>query len=252
MAKRILIVEDEKALAALLSDYLSADGFAVETRADGPSGLEAALGGSFDLVLLDIMLPGMDGFEVCRALRAEKDVPVLIVSARREDGDKIRGLGLGADDYIVKPFSPAELVARVKSHLARYERLTGRATADRWVSDGSLEVNVEARRVRRGGSEVTLTAREFTCCSCSSAVPTGPSLVTRSLHASGEMTCTWTSRILPCTCEGSGKRSRTIPPSPGTSRPSGVWAIAGSRKDRIVEKVVLLQTPARHGQPPRA
>jgi DNA-binding response OmpR family regulator len=161
VAKQILIVEDEKALAALLSDYLSADGFTVQTRGDGPSGLEAALAGSFDLVLLDIMLPGMDGFEVCRALRAETDVPVLILSARREDGDKIRGLGLGADDYIVKPFSPAELVARVKSHLARYERLTGRAPAGRWISDGDLEVNVESRRVRRGGAEVTLTAKEF-------------------------------------------------------------------------------------------
>ena len=161
MSKRILIIEDEKARAALLSDYLGADGFTVEAREDGPSGLQAALSGGFDLVLLDLMLPGMDGFEVCRALRAENDVPVLILSARREDGDKIRGLGLGADDYIVKPFSPAELVARVKSHLARYERLTGRGPAGRWMVDGSLEVNVEARRVRRNGTEATLTAKEF-------------------------------------------------------------------------------------------
>jgi len=159
--KRILIIEDEKALASLLSDYLVADGFAVETRADGPSGLHAALSGSHDLVLLDLMLPGMDGFEVCRKLRAETDVPVLILSARREDGDKIRGLGLGADDYVVKPFSPAELVARVKSHLARYERLTGRPRADRWLTDGGLEVNVEARRVRRNENELALTAKEF-------------------------------------------------------------------------------------------
>ena len=161
MQKRILIIEDEKALASLLSDYLVADGFAVETRADGPSGLHAALSGSHDLVLLDLMLPGMDGFEVCRKLRAETDVPVLILSARREDGDKIRGLGLGADDYVVKPFSPAELVARVKSHLARYERLTGRPRADRWLTDGGLEVNVEARRVRRNEDELALTAKEF-------------------------------------------------------------------------------------------
>ena len=161
MPKRILIIEDEGALAALLSDYLSADGFEVEKRTDGASGLEAALSGGFDLVLLDLMLPGMDGFEVCRALRAQNDVPVLILSARREDGDKIRGLGLGADDYVVKPFSPQELVARVKSHLARYERLTGRAPADRWITDGGLAVNVEARRVRKKGAEVMLTAREF-------------------------------------------------------------------------------------------
>jgi len=159
--KRILIIEDEKALASLLSDYLSADGLEVETRADGASGLEAALSDSFDLVLLDLMLPIMDGYEVCSRLRAERDVPVLILSARREDGDKIRGLGLGADDYVVKPFSPAELVARVKSHLARYERLTGRARADRWISDGPLSVNIEARRVRRNDAEITLTAKEF-------------------------------------------------------------------------------------------
>ena len=161
MPKRILIIEDEKALASLLSDYLSADGLEVETRADGASGLEAALSDSFDLVLLDLMLPIMDGYEVCSRLRAERDVPVLILSARREDGDKIRGLGLGADDYVVKPFSPAELVARVKSHLARYERLTGRARADRWISDGPLSVNIEARRVRRNDAEITLTAKEF-------------------------------------------------------------------------------------------
>ena len=161
MGKRILIIEDEAALAALLTDYLTADGFSVEARTDGPSGLEAARGGGFDLVLLDLMLPGMDGFEVCRRLRQEADMPVLILSARREDGDKIRGLGLGADDYVVKPFSPAELVARVKSHLSRYERLTGRARADRWISDGGLEVNVEARRVRKSGAEVSLTAKEF-------------------------------------------------------------------------------------------
>ncbi len=161
VGKRILIIEDETALSSLLSDYLSADGFSVEARADGVSGLEAGLTGGFDLVLLDLMLPGMDGFEVCRRLRQEADVPVLILSARREDGDKIRGLGLGADDYVVKPFSPAELVARVKSHLARYDRLTGRARADRWITDGTLQVNVEARRVRKGAEEVTLTAKEF-------------------------------------------------------------------------------------------
>ena len=127
MAKRILIVEDEAQLSSLVADYLAADGFESETRADGRSGLEAALKGGFDLILLDAMLPAMDGFEVCRSIRAESDLPVLMLTALREDGDKIRALGLGADDYVTKPFSPAELVARIRSHLARYDRLTGRA-----------------------------------------------------------------------------------------------------------------------------
>ncbi|HUW42312.1 MAG TPA: response regulator transcription factor [Rectinemataceae bacterium] len=163
MAKRILIVEDEEQLSSLVADYLHADGFEAEVRADGRSGLEAALAGGFDLVLLDVMLPLMDGFEVCRALRAESDIPVLMLTALREDGDKIRALGLGADDYVTKPFSPAELVARIRSHLARYDRLTGRGegAAERWFRDGKIEVNQASRRVRRDGSEVALTAKEF-------------------------------------------------------------------------------------------
>jgi DNA-binding response OmpR family regulator len=163
MAKRILIVEDEAQLSSLVADYLAADGFESEIRADGRSGLEAARAGGFDLVLLDVMLPLMDGFEVCRALRAESDLPVLMLTALREDGDKIRALGLGADDYVTKPFSPAELVARIRSHLARYDRLTGRGegAAERWIRDGKLEVNPASRRVRRDGSEVALTAKEF-------------------------------------------------------------------------------------------
>jgi DNA-binding response OmpR family regulator len=163
MAERILIVEDEPALAALLADYLAVAGYATEQRHDGPSGLQAALGGDFDLVLLDVMLPGMDGLELCRALRAKKDLPVLMVSARREDADKIRGLGLGADDYITKPFSPAELVARVKSHLARYQRLTGKAAPEtgQWLSSGDLRVNLEARRVLLSSQEINLTTKEF-------------------------------------------------------------------------------------------
>ncbi len=163
MAKRILIIEDEPQLSGLIADYLVAGGFEQEIKADGRSGLEAALSGAFDLVLLDVMLPLMDGFEVCRALRAERDLPILMLTARREDGDKIRGLGLGADDYMTKPFSPAELVARIRSHLARFDRLTGReeGAAGRWIRDGGLEVNQASRRVRKNGEEVALTAREF-------------------------------------------------------------------------------------------
>jgi DNA-binding response OmpR family regulator len=163
MAERILIIEDEPALASLLADYLAVAGYSSEQRHDGIAGLQAALDGGFDLVLLDVMLPGMDGLELCRALRARRDMPVLMVSARREDADKIRGLGLGADDYITKPFSPAELVARVRSHLARYQRLTGKDAAEsgHWVGDGGLRVSLEGRRVLRAGAEVNLTVKEF-------------------------------------------------------------------------------------------
>ena len=123
--RKILIVEDDTAIAAIERDYLEIDGFDVEIAPDGITGLERGLSGAFDLILLDLMLPGLDGFTVCRKLREQVDVPILMVTARQEDIDKIRGLGLGADDYIEKPFSPSVLAARVKAHLARYQRLAG-------------------------------------------------------------------------------------------------------------------------------
>ena len=122
---KILIIEDEEAIADLEKDYLELSEFEVEIENSGDTGLQKALTGDFDLVILDLMLPGLDGFEVCRRIREEKNIPILMVSAKKEDIDKIRGLGLGADDYITKPFSPSELVARVKAHLARYTRLLG-------------------------------------------------------------------------------------------------------------------------------
>ena len=122
---KILIVEDEEAIADLEKDYLELSGFDVEIENDGTSGMERALNEDFDMFILDLMLPGTDGFEICRKIREKKNTPVLMVSAKKDDIDKIRGLGLGADDYITKPFSPSELVARVKAHLARYERLIG-------------------------------------------------------------------------------------------------------------------------------
>lgn len=127
--KKVLIIEDDKGIAELERDYLEANGFEVQMAFTGLSGKKAALSSPVDLILLDIMLPGEDGFQVCREIRAEKDIPILMVSARQEDIDKIRGLGLGADDYIVKPFSPTELVARVKSHISRYEQLTNRESS---------------------------------------------------------------------------------------------------------------------------
>ncbi|MBR3232469.1 MAG: response regulator, partial [Lachnospiraceae bacterium] len=122
---RILIIEDEEAIASLEKDYLELSGFDVDIETDGSRGLTTALTEDYDLYILDLMLPGTDGFEICREIRAQRDTPILMVSAKKDDIDKIRGLGLGADDYITKPFSPSELVARVKAHLARYDRLIG-------------------------------------------------------------------------------------------------------------------------------
>ena len=159
--KRILIIEDNIEIAKLERDFLEAS--AIET--DGTKGLERALQEDFDLILLDIMLPGIDGFHICRRIREEKEVPILMVSAKREDMDKIRGLGLGADDYIIKPFSPTELVARVKAHITRYERLTGKAqqkAADGEVlRSGDLEIYVDKHRFYVKGQEISLTNREF-------------------------------------------------------------------------------------------
>ena len=139
--KRILIIEDDKAIAELERDYLEANDFSVEIISDGKKGEEKALAEDFDLILLDLMLPSADGFAVCRAIRQKKDTPILMVSARQEEIDKVRGLGLGADDYIVKPFSPNELTARVKAHIARYERLTQKtAQKSGSIFTGGLEI----------------------------------------------------------------------------------------------------------------
>ena len=119
---RILIVEDEETIADLEKDYLELSGFEVKVANDGEAGLKEALNGDYNLFILDLMLPGVDGFEICRKIRDEKNTPIIMVSAKKDDIDKIRGLGLGADDYMTKPFSPSELVARVKAHLARYDR----------------------------------------------------------------------------------------------------------------------------------
>ena len=121
---KILIVEDEEAIAELEKDYLELSGFEVDVENSGRVGLDRALGEEFDLIILDLMLPEVDGFEICKTVREKKDIPILLVSAKKDDIDKIRGLGLGADDYITKPFSPSELVARVKANLTRYQRLT--------------------------------------------------------------------------------------------------------------------------------
>ena len=159
---RILIVEDERAIAELDKDYLELSGYEVVITTDGKKGYERATSEDFDLLILDLMLPGMDGFEICKNVRRIKDVPILMVSAKKDDIDKIRGLGLGADDYITKPFSPSELVARVKAHLSRYERLTSNAKveSDILVIRG-LKIDKTAKRVFVNDEEKNLTSMEF-------------------------------------------------------------------------------------------
>ena len=159
---KILIVEDEAAIAELEKDYLELSGFEVELANDGMVGLEKAINQDYDLVILDLMLPGVDGFEICRQVREEKNIPIILVSAKKEDIDKIRGLGLGADDYITKPFSPSELVARVKAHMARYERLVGSAIEENKVIEiRGIRIDTTARRVWVNEEEKTFTTKEF-------------------------------------------------------------------------------------------
>ena len=159
---RILIVEDEKDIAELEKDYLELSGFEVEIVYDGTQGLEKALNEDFDLYILDLMLPGTDGFEICKRIRDVKDTPILMVSAKKDDIDKIRGLGLGADDYVTKPFSPSELVARVKAHLARYDRLIGsQAQKNEVIQIRGLKIDRTARRVWVNGEEKQFTTKEF-------------------------------------------------------------------------------------------
>ena len=162
MSKRILIVEDEESIADLEKDYLELSSFEVEVANDGQTGLEMGLDGDFDLIILDLMLPGVDGFEICRQIRDKKNTPIIMVSAKKDDIDKIRGLGLGADDYMTKPFSPSELVARVKAHLARYERLIGSNVEENKVIEiRGLKIDTTARRVWVNGEEKNFTTKEF-------------------------------------------------------------------------------------------
>ena len=156
-----MIVEDEEAIADLEKDYLELNDFEVKIENSGDTGLATALAEDFDLIILDLMLPGIDGFEICKRIREEKDVPILMVSAKKDDIDKIRGLGLGADDYLTKPFSPSELVARVKAHMARYNRLVGTHTKENDIVEiRGIRIDKTARRVFVNGVEKTFTTKE--------------------------------------------------------------------------------------------
>lgn len=159
---KILIVEDEVAIAELQKDYLEMNGFEVEVCGNGKDGAQLALQNEYDLVILDLMLPGMDGYEVCRKIREEKNIPIIMVSAKKEDLDKVYGLGMGADDYMTKPFSPSELVARVKAHMSRYERLVGQVkNKNEIIEIRGLRIDKTARRVFVDGEEKIFTTKEF-------------------------------------------------------------------------------------------
>ena len=159
---KILIVEDEVSIAELEKDYLELSGFEVEIEHDGHNGLKRALEEDFDLFILDLMLPEVDGFEICKKIRETKNTPIIMISAKKDDIDKIRGLGLGADDYITKPFSPSEMVARVKAHLSRYERLIGSGMPMNDIIEiRGLKIDKTARRVYINGEEKNFTTKEF-------------------------------------------------------------------------------------------
>jgi DNA-binding response OmpR family regulator len=161
MVKSILIVEDEPSIAELERDYLEINGYKVEIECNGTTGLIKAKENKYDLIILDLMLPGLDGFEICRQIRKVKEIPIIMISAKKEDIDKIRGLGLGADDYVTKPFSPSELVARVKAHLARYERLSGKEDEKEEIKIRGLRIDKVSRRVFLNEKEIVFTTKEF-------------------------------------------------------------------------------------------
>ncbi len=163
--KKILIIEDDLAIAEIERDYLEIEGFSAEIAGDGIEGLSKALTGTFDLVVLDLMLPGMDGFTVCKKIREEVNIPIIMVTARQDDIDKIRGLGIGADDYVEKPFSPQVLVARIKSHISRYERLTKFNdkidNKDSMITSGGITLQPNTYSVLVEGKEIQLKSKEF-------------------------------------------------------------------------------------------
>ena len=160
--KKILIIEDDVSIAELERDYLEINGFEVAIESAGDKGLHKAKQTQYDLIILDLMLPMIDGFEICRQIRSLKNTPIIIVSAKKEDIDKIRGLGLGADDFMTKPFSPSELVARVRAHISRFERLTqGDKSKSDKIEVRGLSMDKSSRRVFINEKEVILTTKEF-------------------------------------------------------------------------------------------
>lgn len=159
--KRILIIEDDETIAAIERDYLEINDIEADIAGNGPDGISMGRSGHYDLILLDLMLPGIDGFTVCRKLRTMLDIPILMVTARQEDIDKIKGLGMGADDYITKPFSPNVLVARIKANLAQYDRLKGAGKDRSQIQIGNILLQQDSRRVFVDGREIELKKKEY-------------------------------------------------------------------------------------------
>ena len=158
---RVLIVEDDPEIAMLERDYLEINNFEVDVLSDGLHVVEQASTGNYDLILLDVMLPGQNGFEICRSLRDKVDIPIIMITAKTESIDKVRGLGLGADDYISKPFDPSELIARVNAHITRYKRLTHKISMDEVISIGDVKIMTKSWKVYKGEEEIKFTNKEF-------------------------------------------------------------------------------------------
>jgi len=159
--KHILIIEDDINIAELERDYLQLNGYKAEIVQDGLNGLKKAVSGVYDLIIVDLMLPNKNGYEIIKEIRRKLETPVIVVSAKNEDIDKIRGLDYGADDYLTKPFSPAELAARVKSHIKRYERLKGNNPAVKVINHRGLEIYTASHKVFVNGKEVQMTTKEY-------------------------------------------------------------------------------------------
>ena len=217
---RILIIEDEEAIADLEKDYLELSGFEVEIENRGDTGLVRAMKEDFDLIILDLMLPEVDGFDICRQVREEKNTPIIMVSAKKDDIDKIRGLGLGADDYMTKPFSPSELVARVKAHMERYNRLVGSNVHKNDVIEiRGIKIDKTARRVWVNGEETTFTTKEFDLLTFLAENPNRKSFSGKS----GIWSLWVISPRLRFISRRSVRRSSLIRPSLSILRQSGVW-----------------------------
>lgn len=221
---RILIIEDDREIAEIERDYLELDGMEADISGDGVSGLEKALSGGYDLILLDFMLPGLDGFSVCRRLREKLDIPILMVTARTQDVDKIRGLGFGADDYIEKPFSPAVLVARVKANLSQYRRLRPQPAESAVLTAGPVSIDTEAHAASVRGKPLTLTNKEYELLLFLARHP-NQVFGREDLYELIWGLSRWAiiSRS-PCTSTVCAKKSRRTRQSRSSSRLSGAWA----------------------------